>query len=154
MLANVSLPWIPALFPEEGTNHGFMGMLSASPGTHTVCVYGTNSLPLGCKTVTVPQNAQGSFDTAAGVPGGIQISGWSLDLSTTASTYIWVNVDGTGGPILANDSLPWINALFPGEGTNHGFAATLPSAVGKHTVCVYGTNSVSLGCKTVTVPGS
>ncbi|MDQ1545247.1 MAG: hypothetical protein QOH69_151 [Actinomycetota bacterium] len=152
MLANASLPWINGLFPGVGTNHGFSGKLSASPGRHTVCVYGTNSLSLGCKTVTVPQNAQGSFDSATGVSGGIQISGWSLDLSTAASTYIWVNVDGSGGPMLANASLPWIDGLFPGEGANHGFAGTLSASPGNHTVCVYGTNSISLGCKSVTVP--
>jgi len=154
VFANASLPWINALFPGEGTNHGFAATLPASPGNHTVCVYGTNSLALGCKTVSVPQNAQGSFDSATGVPGGIQISGWSLDLSTTASTYVWVNVDGTGGPVYANVSLPWINALFPGEGTNHGFAATLPASPGNHTVCVYGTNSLALGCKSVAVPAA
>ncbi|MDQ1552506.1 MAG: hypothetical protein QOD50_1928, partial [Actinomycetota bacterium] len=78
----------------------------------------------------------------------------SLDLSTTASTYVWVNVDGSGGPMLANASLPWINALFPGEGANHGFAGPVPASPGGHTVCVYGTNSLKLGCKAVTVPVS
>ncbi len=154
MLANQSLPWINALYPGEGANHGFAGRITATPGNHTVCVYGTNSINLGCKTVTVPNNAEGSFDSASGVPGGIQISGWSLDLSTTASTYVWVNVDGTGGPMLANQSLPWINALYPGEGANHGFAGRITATPGNHTVCVYGTNSINLGCKTVTVPNN
>jgi hypothetical protein len=152
MYANQPLSWINTLYPGEGPNHGFAGVVAAAPGTHSVCVYGSNSILLSCKTVTVPNAAAGSFDSAVGVVGGVQISGWSLDLTTPNSTYIWVNVDGAGGPMYANQPLGWINALYPGEGANHGFSGTVAASHGVHNVCVYGSNSILLGCKTVSVP--
>ncbi len=152
LFANLSSSEATAAYPNLGPMHGFSAFLPASAGTHELCAYGTDSYSLGCKTVTVPTSVAGSFDTATGVLGGVQISGWSLDQTTSASTYVWVNVDGVGGPIYANQPLNWIDAMFPGEGPNHGYAATVTASPGTHVVCVYGTNSLSLGCKTVTVP--
>ena len=92
----------------------------------------------------------GAFDSAVGVPGGIQISGWSLDQTTSASTYIWVNVNGSGGAFRANKPLSWIPSLFPGLGTDHGFSEKILKAPGQYQVCVSGSTAL-LGCKTVTV---
>lgn len=169
--ANVPLSWIDRLFPGIGANHGFDVTVSATPGNHTVCVYGTNSLLLGCRTVTVTSAAgasqvappsgsplsavsspAGSFDSVASSSRRISVKGWSLDRSTTASTYIWVNVDGIGGPAKANVSLSWIDRMFPGVGPNHGFDHSIAAAPGWHQVCVFGTNSLPLGCKAINVP--
>ncbi len=151
-IANASTPWIEGLFPSAGTNHGFDLTIPAAPGPHTVCVFGTNSRPLGCKTATSLGRSVGAFDAATGVVGGIKVSGWSADLMTKDPSYIWVNVDGAGGPAIANGSLPWFEGLYPGAGTNHGFNVTMPASPGVHTVCVFGTENKALGCKTVTVP--
>jgi hypothetical protein len=154
MYANQPLTWIPGLYPTAGINHGFSGVVSAIPGTHSICVYGGSTL-LSCKTVVVPQQSVGSFDTAAGIKGGIQISGWSVDQTTSNSTYVWVDVDGAGSAMYANQPLNWIPGLYPTVGINHGFAGTVPAPPGAHSICVYNTtNSVLLSCKSVTVPAS
>ncbi len=150
-VANVPLSWFEALYPGAGLNHGFNTTIAKPPGTYQVCIYGTNSQPLGCKTVTVPSNAAGSFDSATAVSGGINVKGWSVDLSTPNPSYIWVNVNGSGGPQVANVPLSWFDTMFPGEGPNHGFNATISKPPGTYQVCIYGTNSQALGCKTVTV---
>jgi len=152
--ADAPLNWIPAMFPTLGTAHGVSATVSASPGPHTVCMYGYDSINLGCKSVMVPSSAAGSFDSASGVLGGIQISGWTLDTTSANSQYGWASVDGTGGPVAANAPLNWINSLYPGVGPNHGINATLSAGPGHHTVCLYGFQSINLGCKSVTVPSS
>ncbi len=149
--ADATLPWFNALYPGAGLNHGFNTTIAKPPGTYQVCIYGTNSQALGCKTVTVPSNAAGSFDSATAVSGGINVKGWSVDLSTPNPSYIWVNVNGSGGPQVANVPLSWFDTMFPGEGPNHGFNATISKPPGTYQVCIYGTNSQALGCKTVTV---
>lgn len=141
-------------YPALGANHGFSARIPAGVGRHEVCVFGVNSAPLGCRTVFVPDSAAGGFDSAAGVVGGIQVSGWSLDRATADSTYAWVNVNGSGGPLYANQALPWIATAYPGLGENHGFSATIPAARGLYQVCVFGTNSIALGCKNVEVPSA
>jgi hypothetical protein len=40
--ANGSRPDVGAVFPAYGANHGFVGVVSAGPGNHNVCVYAIN----------------------------------------------------------------------------------------------------------------
>ena len=156
-IANVPLNWIAGYFAPTpvGSNHGFDITIAASPGTHQICIYGSGSTPLGCKTVTVPATNHGSFDTATGiVGGGINVTGWNLNLTTPSTpTFIWINVDGTGGPGIANVPLNWIDGAFPGAGVgpNHGFNTTIAASPGTHQICIYGSGSTPLGCKTVTL---
>ena len=154
VFADKPLDWIHALYPNAGPNHGFSAVVPASPGTHTVCVQGTSSALLGCKTVVVPRTAEGSFDTAVGVAGGVRVAGWTLDRTSTESSYGWVTVDGVGTTIYANLPMDWIDGYIPGVGPNHGFDVVVPASVGTHTVCVSGFQAIQLGCKTVTVPVS
>lgn len=150
-IAAAPLDWIDVMFPGYGANHGFDVTVSAGPGHHEVCVYGTGGL-LSCKAVDIPAGA-GHLDSATGYPGGIQVDGWSLDTTTRSSSYIWVNVDGSGGPFVAGRSLSWIDAWLPGIGPNHGFSQRIPATSGNHQVCVYGTAGL-LNCQSVTVPES
>jgi len=147
--ANKNRSWFDALYPGYGPNHGFDETIKASPGNHEVCVYGTITL-LGCKTVHVPLGV-GNLDSATGVYNGIDITGWSVDFSKPGHSYIWVNVDGKGGPYLTNTTLGWINGYLPGVGNDHGFKLNIKASPGKHEVCVSGADA-SIGCKTVTVP--
>ena len=55
MLADSSRPDIGDALPDYGKNHGFIGTLPGTTGTHTVCAYAINKGPgantlLGCKT--------------------------------------------------------------------------------------------------------
>lgn len=151
--ADKALSWFDTIFPGYGSNHGFSATVAASPGDHEVCVNGTLSL-INCKWITVPAG-QGSFDGAVGTWGGVDITGWSVDFSTTQPSYIWVNVDGAGSAYKADVTLPWIDSYFAGGGTDHGFKTRVPAAPGSREVCVYGiyeTKSELISCRKVVVP--
>lgn len=163
--ANLPLNWVDAMY-HRGANHGFTATVKSVTGTHTACVWGTSeTVSYGCSSVVVPSPVAGSFDTAAGaaavpesagiaaVPSGIRITGWTADRFTTSSLYVWVTVDGVGGPIRASNFLNWINGYFPGVGDYHGFDSVIAATSGTHTICAIVTeDNVSLGCKTVVVP--
>ncbi|WP_020075423.1 hypothetical protein [Cryocola sp. 340MFSha3.1] len=149
--------WLNTYYPGSGTAHGFDVTVPASPGAHkfdVYGVYGTQNVLIRSVTLTVPRGT-GSFDSAAAVPGGVQISGWSADYTSPSQSYLWVNVDGAGGPYKTNKSLSWLPNLLPGIGTGNGFDLFLPATKGTHQVCVYGVGGTQLlGCKTVTVTQS
>jgi hypothetical protein len=163
--ANKSRTDIAALAPAWGAAHGYNAVLSGfAPGVHQVCTYalnigvGTNRL-LACRNVLVPGGSPvGSFDVAAGLPGGqIAVAGWTLDFDTAGPTPVNVYVDGHGFDIgLANQSRTDIAALAPAWGAAHGFNSVLTGiAPGLHQVCAYainiglGTNRL-LSCRNVT----
>lgn len=148
---NSARTWLPNLLPGIGPNNGFDLRLPARQGSHEVCVYGADRL-LGCKRAAVAISANGSLDAVEAVPGGVRVRGWSVDLTTpAAASYIWVNVNGSGGPYKANLPLSWFEGYYPGAGPNHGFDVTIPATRGTHEICVHGTEKL-LGCQTVTVP--
>lgn len=149
--ANSTRSWLPNLLPGIGPGNGFDLRLPARQGSHEVCVYGADKL-VACKTTTVAISADGSLDSAEGVSNGIRVRGWSVDLTTPSTpSYIWINVDGRGGPQQANQPLSWFDRYYPGAGANHGFDVTVPATSGTHEVCVHGTERL-LRCQTVRVP--
>jgi len=98
-------------------------------------------------------SSYGSYDGVSGGYQGISVSGWAMNPNSTAPAYVWVNVNGQGGPFLANTSRAWFNSLYPGYGPNHGFDGTIAKPPGTYEVCVYNsTMNTLLGCKQVTVP--
>ena len=99
-----------------------------------------------------PRNPHGSLDFAVGVLSGIQITGWAVDPYIKASSFVWVDVDGSGAPLRVDRPLSWIEARYPGYGPNHGFDTIVPTSPGAHSVCVSQTNGISLGCRNVVVP--
>jgi len=155
--ASKPLSWFNTMFPGFGPNHGYAETIAAAPGPHQVCVYAmlaSSSPLLGCKDVTVPYGA-GNLDAATGTWGGVKLSGWSVDFGTTAPSYIWVNVDGQGGPFKAGNATSWLNTYYPGSGTAHGFDVVAPATPGAHRIDVYGmygNQSPLIASTTVTVP--
>lgn len=150
-LTNTNRSWLPGLIPNASISNGFDYFLPAETGQHTVCVYGANSgMKLGCSTVNVPYSAAGSIDSITTTNGGIQLSGWAADLKTSSPAYVWINVNGQGGAVYANQSTPWFEAIWPGRGNSHGFNATIPAAAGTNNVCIY-VNSISVSCKSIVV---
>ena len=165
VLANTSRPDVGAALPAYGSAHGFETVLAASPGSHQVCATASNvdigrHTPLGCRAVVVPGGSpMGNLERAAGVSGGVAISGWAIDPDTTAAVYLWVTVDGVGRYVLAGASRPDVGAAYPLYGAGHGFSATVPAAPGPRRVCVTASDvgvgsHTSLGCRSVTVPSS
>ena len=143
----ILLPWFGALYSGAGPAHGLDTVFAASPGAHQVCLYGASLL--GCRTVFVPDSDAGSLDSVVATSGGYRVQGWSIDLTRpSSSSYIWINVDGAGGPAVAGAPLGWFDALYPGAGPDHGFDVVVPASPGVHQVCVYGTAHL-LGCRRI-----
>lgn len=147
--ANESRSWLPNYLPGIGPNNGYNLHIPARKGSHEVCVTGASAL-LGCRTVVVEKSADGSVDSIAAVTRGVRRSGWSIDLTTSASAWIWVNLNGSGGAYPANISLSWFNGYYPSSGPNHGFDVTIPKLPGTYEVCVHGAEAL-LRCQSVTV---
>ena len=145
----------------RGDRHGFTTTLTATPGPHTVCVYGINATPgahtlVGCRTVTVRNAAPiGVIDTVSTTADSVTVSGWTLDPDTDDPIAAHVYVDSVGVAVTASAARPDVGRAF-GRGDRHGYTATVKAAPGRHTVCVYGINATpgpnsTLACRSVTV---
>lgn len=154
--ANGDRPDLARAFPEYGPTHGLFipgwALQGApKPGPHNVCVTAVNTLDghdttLGCATITVAPwgSPLGNWDNAYNVQGGIRVSGWAWDPDTTASTYVWVTLDGVGRYVLANQARPDVAdayRLYGSATAGHGFSAFLPAGHGSHTVCITASNT-------------
>ncbi len=160
--ANRSRPDVDAVFSRNGANHGFELALPARHGSQEICLYAINAGPgqnrlLSCRTLDSNRNPFGYLDSLLRIPGGISISGWTIDPDTTAPIQVHTYVDGSiVGATTASASRPDIGAAFPQYGAGHGYAATYAVAPGWHTVCTYGINVAAgtnalLECKFVIV---
>ncbi len=101
-------------------------------------------------------NPFGNVDAAVRIPGGVSVTGWTLDPDTTSPLSVHVYVDGKiAGALAADAPRPDVSGTYPGWGTNHGFAGSVPVGPGDHTVCVYAINAgtgaanTQLGCQSV-----
>ena len=170
--AQLSRPDIGRIYPAYGSAHGFDETIAASPGSHSVCVYGMNTglgstTVLNCSTVVVP-GAQptmtdsgrapiGNVEAVSTAPNSLKVSGWALDPDTALPIAVHVYVDSVGVAYTANRDRPDIGAAYPGYGSAHGFAETIAASAGPHRVCAYGINTGAgghtlLSCKDVVVP--
>ncbi|MBW8761706.1 MAG: hypothetical protein JF592_03860, partial [Microbacterium sp.] len=160
---------VGAAYPAYGPKHGFVETLTLPVGTSNVCAYAINNgvgghLLLGCRSLTVVAPVVdkgrapiGNFETATASSGAITVSGWALDLDTANPINVHVYVDSASAAYVADKARPDVGAAYPGLGSAHGFAQTIPVTAGQHQVCVYAINNgagghTSLGCRTVTVP--
>jgi hypothetical protein len=114
-------------------------------------------LPAAPRASAAPAGSPfGHFDGAQGQWGALRLWGWAIDPDTTASTYVWVTIDGAGRHLAADRARPDVAAAYPTHGPNHGFAATLAATPGNHRVCATAHNlgpgaHLPLGCRTVQV---
>jgi hypothetical protein len=164
-LANKSRPDIAAAFPSYGSAHGYDLVAPASPGPHTICVFGINdgdgrNYLLGCSSVVVPANPIGSLDDVVRAPGSLQTRGWALDPNTAEPIPVDFYVNGVNvGRVVASGERPDVAASYPGYGSRHGYLVNLPAPAdnGLATVCANainvgpGTANTALGCRTVSV---
>lgn len=159
--ANAWRPDIPVSYPGASNNLGMDASLDNEGGAQNICVYainigsGDNTL-LGCKDLTI-ETASPHGGTSLDVqPGGVRLTGWTLDTDTKAALAVHVYIDGKGQQILANTSRPDVGRVFPGFGDNHGIDASFALSPGKHNLCAYGINvgrgsNKTLGCYDFTV---
>lgn len=164
IVASGSRADVAAAFPGYGPAHGFSAVIPTDSGSRTVCVTAVDvgagsDVSLGCRTATVPGGSPtGNFEAATGRPGGVHLKGWALDPDTTTPIYVWVDTAGFSGLVRANVSRPDIGAAYPTMGPDHGFSTVVAVPPGQQTVCATAVNSgagahVSLGCRSVVVPG-
>jgi GH25 family lysozyme M1 (1,4-beta-N-acetylmuramidase) len=161
--AGAARPDVAAVFPPYGPQHGFAARVPATPGPHTVCAYGIDTVApgsnvlLGCRSVRVPSGSPlASLDLASSSNGTIRVAGWAFDPDTQASTWVHVYVNAVGTAFTANGSRPDVGAAFPVIGDAHGFDVTVPRVgTGPNTACVYAINqtgpgsNVLIGCRTL-----
>lgn len=88
---------------------------------------------------TVDRLPTGFVDTVTTTPDSITVTGWALDLDTTASIPVHVYVGSSSYAVVANTSRPDLDATFH-RGPQHGFSATVPATPGTWQVCVYAIN--------------
>jgi hypothetical protein len=154
------------VYPAYGSlPHGFDRVVPAPAGTYDACVAGENVGPgtstwLGCRTVTVSNQPQGSLDVVQPTNGAVNVAGWALDPDSADSIDVHLYVDGTFNRARpASQSRPDIAAALPGYGAPHGYSTTIPMTSGTHQLCAFGINTGPgsnslLSCRAVTVSGN
>jgi D-alanyl-D-alanine carboxypeptidase len=158
--ANGVRPDVDALFPRNGSGHGFDMTVPAQQGPQTICLYGIDSGPgsnalIGCRTLTSDRDPFGYLDAVRPAPGGLTVSGWAIDPDSANPIQVHTYIDGQGaGATTAGGSRPDIGAAFPLYGPAHGYTATYPAGPGAHNVCTFGINVAAgtntlLECKTI-----
>jgi hypothetical protein len=146
----------------KGDLHGYSVTAAAAAGSHRVCVYAIDSSgglnpELGCRVVKVVNNPPlGAMDSFTTNGTELTVSGWALDPDTTVSIAVHFYLDGAWtSAVVAGGSRPDVGWAY-GKGDAHGFATTLASTPGNHTLCAYaidtsGPPNPSLGCRTFTL---
>jgi hypothetical protein len=153
---------VDAVFPGNGTGHGYELSLPAQQGVNNVCLYGINvgagaNVALGCRMVATSRVPFGALDVVSAGPGGVTVAGWAIDPDTSGAIEVHTYIDGRGaGGTITGLARNDVGAVYPAYGPNRGYLATYPAAPGRHDVCTYGINvgagqNVLLGCRTVWV---
>lgn len=105
---------------------------------------------------TVDRLPTGFVDTVSTTPESITVTGWALDLDTSAPIPVHVYVGSASQSFVANLSRPDLDATFH-RGSQHGFSATVPATPGTWQVCVYAINdwvggsNALISCRSVVV---
>jgi GH25 family lysozyme M1 (1,4-beta-N-acetylmuramidase) len=161
--AGLSSTAAAAAWPGYGSGHGIDTTVPIPTGTHTMCLtadnlgLGSGSPALACTDVTKYDHPTGAVAPYTAVPGGVAVTGWALDDSSSAATTIVATVDGT--PVqqgLANLVSTQVPPPYAAFGANHGLAITVAVPAGSHDVCIVAQPVAStgttgqLGCSTVT----
>lgn len=147
-------------FPGVGDYHGFDTTFETKKvGSQNVCVYGINvgrgsNRLLECHTVEIADpSPTGRLDTVASpAPGRVAVTGWTFDrndLDRAIDYHIYIGgragqpgVEGHGAELPpAGASRPDVDRHYPGVGSHHGIAVTVPTRKsGLQEVCIYGIN--------------
>lgn len=163
---DVARPDVVAAYGAAPPAAGFRADFPGVSGRVGLCAWVINkpsgpNVDLGCRTVTTPSDAVGSFDGAASTQAGIRLQGWALDPDTASPVAVHFYDNGRiVTDTTANVSRPDVGRAYLGFGDSHGFDVTVANPTnGVHQICAYaisvgpGTNP-QLGCRTVTVAGA
>jgi hypothetical protein len=151
-----------------GTEHGYAVTAPVPLGVHQVCVTaqdvgGTATVPLGCRSVNMPQtNPTGSIDSVSVSGTSVVVGGWANDPDGSGPSTVTVAVTSAGFDdpasvtAVAQISRPDVAAAL-GVPANRGYGVSVPDiGPGTHGVCVGVHNQnfgadVLIGCQTITV---
>ena len=166
LTANLARPDVKAAFPAQGANHGFASTIALGAGNSQVCVYainvgrGTTHPNIGCQNVSILRsgaNPTGSINEIARSGDTASIRGWAFDSDSKSPILVdaWVN-GAYRQTLTANVARPDVQAAFPNQGANHGFAGSVGLASGSNNICLYGINvgggsHTLLGCRNIVV---
>ncbi|GEA89978.1 hypothetical protein CCE01nite_39270 [Cellulomonas cellasea] len=95
--------------------------------------------------------------TVAG--GSLTFSGWALDPDSGDPDDLRWFLDGTATPLRTDGTREDVAAAYPGTGSAHGFAVTVPLGAGPHELCVVASTPEELfypttrQCRTLAVDG-
>ena len=105
-----------------------------------------------------PGSPYGYVDTVAGAPGGVTVTGWTVDPTAPLSPIkAAIYSDGTlVASAVADQSRPDVAVAYPADGPNHGYSITALVPEGRHQICTRGVNvgqgaDRTLKCVTVTL---
>lgn len=171
LTANLHRGDVGRVHPKYGPNHGYDGSIALGHRTHKVCAYAINVGPgshkqIGCKSINISPHPFGSLDTVKSVPGGVEVSGWSIDPDTASPIRVHL-YGGSGASVGSNPAIsltadksrPDVKNHYEPYGDLHGYRTEffdLPA--GEHKVCAYAINAANtpgsnkqIGCKEVYV---
>jgi len=144
----------------DGSTHTFNVISGHRDAVFTECpgdyAYAVIARLRGDVDAKMGANPFGNFEGVSSGFRSLTVNGWALDPETVDPTYVWVDVDGSGAPALANSTRRDVGAAFPGKGESHGFSLTVLTEPGAHKVCLTAVNAgaghdSSLGCRWVAV---
>jgi GH25 family lysozyme M1 (1,4-beta-N-acetylmuramidase) len=161
--ASGEFPGLTTAYPGFGGAHAYFTALPVPLGAKQVCAFGINvgsggNSLLGCKSLG--GDPYGVIDSARAVgPGRIEVSGWAIDPNGITPTQVVARINGADTVVTANQDRPDLGNP-GGLGNLHGYTATIQVPTGGNVqVCMGAANSigpgssVSLGCRTVALPG-
>ena len=160
--ASISRPDVVGALPLVGIRRGFALDVGMTSGTHTVCTYainvgaGSSNPQIGCRQVTVSAAPIGNLEQVNRFYDILGVQGWAIDPDTGAPLRVKVRVDGVDVQTGTADlDRPDVGAVYPAQGSPHGFQQIVVSMPGPHTVCVVALNAgagntdTTLGCRVV-----
>ena len=101
----------------------------------------------------------GNLDRAYAVSGGVKVTGWAWDPSTTSAVTVKITVGSVTTSVLATGEREDVDDAFPDAGDYRGFSKTVSIGGGTHKVCATAVDvgdgsSTTFPCKYVNVSGS
>ncbi|OCG73912.1 hypothetical protein [Microbacterium sediminis] len=156
---------IAAQYPSHTAPDGFSVDVQLPPGLQEVCVAANNlgggsNKTLGCQQVDAQSGTPiGYINNWIPIPGGVKLTGWTIDPDTSAA--VTVRVKSNGNVVTRFDANAYRNDIgqrYPAYGANHAFYVEVPLPAGTQEVCVVSNNvgagkTKTLGCRTITPLG-
>ena len=153
----------PSKVSGAGSNQGFSGTISASPGVQNVCIWATSTAGVGaliaCQNVTVTSvpSPVGAIEKTVVRQGSVSISGWAVRPDVPVGLVnVAANIGNSWFQLTAGQPDAVAPTKVTGAGSNQGFSGTINASPGVQNVCIWATSTAGVGvlltCTTVDLP--